>query len=56
MKNYKVMGFACSRQTGLLNLHSLLFQKKHFKQKAGFCPGLKEKIAFQWAALAGVCD
>lgn len=54
--SYKVIGFACSRQTGLLNLHDLLFQKKPFKQKAGFCPGLKEKIAFQLTKLAGVCD
>lgn len=54
--NYKVMGFASSRETGFLNLHDFLFQKKLFKQKAGFHPGLKEKTAFQWAVLAGVCD
>ena len=54
--NYKVIGFICSRQTGLLDLHDLLFQKKPFKPKAGFRPDLKEKIAFQWAALAGARD
>lgn len=54
--NYKVIGFACSRQTGLLNPHNLLFQKKPFQQKAGFLPDLKGKIAFQQAVSAGVCD
>lgn len=31
-------------------------RKKPFKQKAGFCPGLKEKTAFELTELAGVCD